>query len=153
MFSRILALFGGEAEFETKLPEADARNALGALMVRAAKVDHAYLFEEVERIDAVLGKLYNLNPVEAAKMRAGCEKLEEEMPATDELVAILHDAISLADREAAVSTLWSVVFADGIEHKEEDELLLAIVAALGVSPEVSKQLHDIEKAKLPKKRD
>ena len=153
MFSRIFALFSGDANFETQLPEADARNALGALMVRAAKADHAYLFEEVEQIDAVLGKLYNLNPVEAAKMRAGCELLEDEMPATDELAGILHDAISQADREAAVSALWSVVFADGVEHKEEDELLHAVEAALGVSPEISKQLHDIEKAKLPKKRD
>lgn len=152
MFSRILSLFGGDSKFKTELPEADARNALGALMVRAAKADHAYLFEEVEQIDAVLGKLYNLNPVEAAKMRAGCEMLEEEMPKTEELAGILHDAISQVDREAAVSALWSVVFADGVEHEEEDQLLHAVEAAFGVSPEVRKQLHDIEMAKLPKNR-
>tara|TARA_R110002167_G_scaffold365310_1_gene589560 strand:+ start:43928 stop:44389 length:462 start_codon:yes stop_codon:yes gene_type:complete len=153
MFSRILALFSGDNAFKTELPPADARNALGALMVRAAKADHAYLFEEVEQIDAVLGKLYGLNPVQAAKMRAGCELLEEEMPVTEQLAGILHDAISIADREAAVSALWSVVFADGVEREEEDELLHAVEAALGVSPDVSKRLHDAEMAKLPKKRD
>jgi uncharacterized tellurite resistance protein B-like protein len=152
MFSRILALFHIDNDFKTPLPEADARTALGALMVRAAKADHAYLFEEVEQIDAVLSKLYGLNPVQAAKMRAGCEKLEEEMPVTAELAGILHDAISQEDREAAVAALWSVVFADGIEREEEDELLHAIEAALGVSPEKSQELHDIEMAKLPKKR-
>lgn len=152
MFSRILALFHPDSKFVTPLPEADARNALGALMVRAAKADHAYLFEEVEKIDAVLGRLYKLNPVEAAKMRAGCEKLEEEMPANDALAQILHDAIGMAEREAAVSALWSVVFADGVEHKEEDEFLHAIEAVLGVSPEVSQRLHDIEMAKLPPNR-
>lgn len=152
MFSRILALFHSDNDFVTPLPAADARTALGALMVRAAKADHAYLFEEVEQIDTVLGKLYGLNPVEAAKMRAGCEKLEEEMPANEDLAGILHDAISQEDREAAVAALWSVVFADGVEHQEEDDFLHAIEAALGVSPEVSQKLHDIEKAKRPKRR-
>lgn len=152
MFARILSIFQGGTAFVTPLPEADARTALGALMVRAAKADHAYLFEEVEQIDAVLSKLYELNPVEAAKMRAGCEKLEEEMPATEELASILHDAIRQEDREGAVAALWSVVFADGIERKEEDDFLHAIEAALGVSPEVSQRLHDEEMAKLPQKR-
>lgn len=152
MFSRILALFHVDNKFTTPLPAADARTALGALMVRAAKSDHAYLFEEVEQIDLVLGKLYSLNPIEAAKMRAGCEKLEEEMPATEELAGILHDAIGQEEREAAVAALWSVVFADGVEQQEEDDFLHAIEAALGVSPEVSQKLHDIEKAKLPKNR-
>jgi uncharacterized tellurite resistance protein B-like protein len=70
MFDRILSLLTGVSEFQTELPAADARTALGALMVRAAKADKAYLFEEVEQIDAVLAKLYGLNPVQAAKMRA-----------------------------------------------------------------------------------
>ena len=149
MFDRILSLFTGPQDFATPLPVADAQNALGALMVRAAKADRAYLFEEVEQIDAVLAKLYDLNPVEAAMMRAGCEKLEEEMPRTEDLAGILHSAISKDDREAAVAALWSVVFADGVEHEEEDELLHAVEAALGVDKATSKRLHDQEMAKRP----
>ena len=149
MFERILSLFTGSDEFHTELPEADAQHALGALMVRAAKADRAYLFEEVEQIDAVLAKLYDLNPVEAAKMRAGCERLEEEMPATEDLAGILHNAISASDREAAVAALWSIVFADGVEHEEEDELLHAVEAVLGVDKATSKRLHDAEMAKRP----
>jgi len=152
MFERILSLFTGSSDFHTELPAADVRTALGALMVRAAKADKAYLFEEVEQIDAVLGKLYDLNPVQAAKMRAQCEMLEEEMPDTEDLAGILHDAISKDDREAAVSALWSVVFADGVEHEEEDELLHAVEAALGVTPADAKRLHDTEMAKRPVKR-
>lgn len=152
MFERILSLFSGSEDFATPLPVADAQNALGALMVRAAKADKAYLFEEVEQIDAVLAKLYDLNPVEAAMMRAGCEKLEEEMPATEDLTGILHKAISQEDREAAVAALWSVVFADGVEHEEEDQLLHEVEAALGVDKATSKRLHDQEMAKRPVKR-
>ena len=152
MFERILSLFSSKTGFQTELPTAEARNALGALMVRAAKADNAYLFEEVEQIDAVLSKLYTLNAVQAAKMRAQCELLEEAMPVTADLAGILHDAISMEDREAAVAALWSVVFADGFEHEEEDELLHAVEEALGVLPAAAKRLHDDEMAKRPVKR-
>jgi uncharacterized tellurite resistance protein B-like protein len=74
------------------------------------------------------------------------------MPVTEDLAGILHDAINMEDREAAVTALWSVVFADGVEHEEEDELLHAVEAALGVSPADAKRLHDAEMAKRPVQR-
>lgn len=141
MFDRILSIFHKEAPV-TKLPEADAQHAMGALLVRAAKIDKAYLFEEIEQIDDVLAHQYNLNPVEAAKLRAECEKLEEAMPDTTALSTILHDAIGLEEREATVAALWAVVFADGVEAEAEDRLLHQVEEILGVSPEVSKRLHD-----------
>lgn len=141
MFDRILSLFQPQASV-TQLPEADAKHAMGALLVRAAKADKAYLFEEIEHIDDLLAHRYGLNPVEAAKLRAECEKLEEAMPDTAALAAVLHDAISYSEREATVAALWQVVFADGHEVEAEDILLHQIEALLGVSPETSKQLHD-----------
>lgn len=141
MFERILSLFS-PAPHVTELPPEDARHALGALLVRTAKADHAYLFEEVETIDRLLAEIYELNPVEAAMMRAACEKLEHEMPPTEELAQILHDAIPMEERVRAVSAMWRVVFADGVEEEEEDNILHAVEATLGVSPEISKQLHD-----------
>ncbi len=145
MFERILSLFSTTPHV-TELPPEDARHALGALLVRTAKADHAYLFEEVEEIDHVLADVYDLNPVEAAMMRAACEKLEHEMPTTEDLANILHDAISQQERENVVGALWRVVFADGIEEEEEDAILHQVEQALGVSPEVSKQLHDAAQA-------
>ena len=141
MFDRILSIFHKEVAV-TKLPEADVQHAMGALLVRAAKIDKAYLFEEIEQIDDVLSHQFDLNPVQAAKLRAECEKLEEAMPDTAELSTILHDAISLEEREATVAALWTVVFADGVEAESEDQLLHQVEEILGVSPEVSKRLHD-----------
>ena len=142
MFERLLALFDGTGDYKTPLPPADAKHALGALLVRAAKADSAYLFSEVAQIDAVLSHLYDLDPLAAAKMRASCEKLEQAMPRTEVLAGILHEAIDIADREAAVGALWRVVFADGVEHENEDALLQEIEAVLGVNSDVSKALHD-----------
>ena len=147
MLDRLIAFFQNPSDYETPLPEADARHALGALMVRAAKADNTYLFEEVEQIDRVLAERNGLNPVDAAKMRAACEKLEGEMPETADLATILRTAISETEKEAMVAALWTVVFADGVEHEEEDELLHQIESVLGVSPAVAKRLHDEAAAK------
>lgn len=141
MIERILSLFSKPAPL-TALPPEDARHALGALLVRTAKADHAYLFEEVEEIDHLLADLYGLNPVAAAQMRAACEKLEHEMPKTEDLARILHDAIPMEERINVVAALWKVVFADGIEAEAEDQILHAVEQTLGVSPEISKKLHD-----------
>ena len=145
MFDRILSLFQPQARV-TKLPPADAQHAMGALLVRAAKIDKAYLFQEIEHIDDLLAHRYRLNPVQAAKLRAECEKLEQAMPDTAALAAVLHNAISYEEREATVAALWEVVFADGHEVEAEDELLHQLEDLLGVSPEKSRELHDIAMA-------
>ena len=142
MFQRILSLFHSNAHV-TPLPEADAKHALGALLVRAAKIDKAYMFEEIEHIDDLLAHRFSLNPVQAAKLRAECEVLESAMPDTAALATVLHDAIDMEEREATVLALWEVVFADGVEVAAEDDLLHQLEALLGVSPERSRELHDL----------
>ena len=102
----------------------------------------------MQQIDKVLAERYDLNPVDVAKMRAACERLEAQMPETTELADILKTAISEGEKEATVAALWKVVFADGVEHENEDELLHQVEAVLGVSPAVAKRLHD--QAALPK---
>lgn len=142
MFENLLTFFGNPGSYKTPLPEADAKHAIGALLVRAAKADQAYLFEEVEQIDKVLAERNGLNIVEAAKMRAACEKLEETMPNTAQLMGVIKDAISAAEKEATVRALWSVILADGVEHEDEDELMHEIERLLGLTPGIAKRLHD-----------
>lgn len=141
MLETLLSFLGKPAGYQTPLPEADARHAMGALMVRAAKADNTILFEEIKVIDQVLAQRYELSPVEAAKMRAACEKLESQMPDTSEMTVILKDAISSEEKEATLSALWAVVYADGVNHAEEDTLLHQIEEVLGVSPERAKALQ------------
>lgn len=142
MFERLTRFFQNPSEYETPLPPVDAAHVIGALMVHAAKADRAYLFEEVETIDRVLARRHGLNGLEAAKMRASCEKLEEEMPDTEELAHVLKAAVGTEEAEAALRALWAVVFADGLEQGEEDDVLHRVEAVLGVTPERAKELHD-----------
>ena len=134
MIDRILALFDVSVP-TTRLPPADAKYALGALMVRTALADHSYLFNEVKEIDRVLAKMHGLGPIDAAKMRAQCEKLEHELPKTADLAAIFGGATSMDDREQAVAALWDVVYADGNRHVKELSIVSEIAELLGVSEE------------------
>ena len=132
MFERLLAFFEAEPS-QTELPPADAKFALGALMVRTALADNAYLFKEVAEIDRVLAKMHGLGPVDAAKMRAQCEKLEHDLPETAELASILRRATSEEDREKSIAALWDVVYADGNRHVKELSIVTEIAEHLGVS--------------------
>ena len=58
------------------LPDADARVALGALMVRLARTDGSYDQDEIAQIDAVLMQRYGLSTDDAAALRAQCEVAE-----------------------------------------------------------------------------
>lgn len=141
MFKELLARFTHPDPPTTPLPPADARHALGALLVRVAKADKAYLFQEIEQIDHLLSDLYDLNPLEAAKMRAACEKLEDQMPATEELGHIIRDGVDPEDINALVAALWKVVEADGQRHESELQVVALATEAFGMSPEQADALR------------
>ncbi|MEO0484627.1 MAG: TerB family tellurite resistance protein [Pseudomonadota bacterium] len=131
MFERLLDLFQSEP-YETPVPVADAEHAFGALMVRVAKADKAYLYQELERIDYILAQRNGLSAVDAAKFRASCEKLETVMPSTDELSEILVREVPEIDREKMFIALWEVLWADGLNHRSEEDVIAQVAAVLGV---------------------
>lgn len=141
MFERILSLFAPVSSYRTPLPEADMQHVLGALLVKVAHADRAYLFQEVERIDRILAHRFDLNPLEAAKMRARCERLLDEMPDTADLLHILHDATDKAERETSLRALWQVVYADGQRHQAEDQVVTLAQKLLGIDPETCARLR------------
>ncbi len=117
MLGKLLKSF--RAAQDKPLPQPDAQLALGALMVRVAKSDHSYLFSEIQKIDRLLARLYGLNPVAAAKMRATSEKLDARAPHTDSFAALIRDGLDHDHRLAALEILCEVVLADGTPHDEE----------------------------------
>lgn len=141
MFDRVLALLRAPAADFTPMPEADARHALGALLVRVAKADGAYLFQEIEEIDHLLADLYDLNAIEAAKMRAECEKLEGAMPDTAALAHILSCSVTSSERDDLVRALWKVADADGQRHNTEQKVVAIATETFGMSPESAAALR------------
>lgn len=119
------------------LPDADARIALAALLVRVAKSDGDYAATEIARIDRVLAARYGLNAVEAARLRATAEALEHEAPDTVRFTRAIKDAIPHDDRLAVIEALWEVVLADGEREEHEMALLRLVAPMLGITDQDS----------------
>lgn len=132
MFER---LFNRNKPAPTAPPQPNAQLALGALLVRVAFADHQYRAAEVGQIDRILAETFNLKPLDAAKLRATCETLERQAPGTPEFARILRDEVSYADRKALADAMWSVALADGDRDNTEENLLVEIENALGLSSE------------------
>ncbi|MFW8593434.1 TerB family tellurite resistance protein [Cribrihabitans neustonicus] len=115
------------------LPDPDAELALGALLVRVAQSDRDYQLEEISLIDRILARLYQHNAIEAAKVRATCEKLHAAAPETDTFGRLIRETTGLEERLAALDALWEVVLADGEEHAGEVTILEDARKAMGLS--------------------
>lgn len=139
MFTRILQAFS--AKTPEPLPEPDARLALGALMVRVAKSDHVYRVEEISQIDRLLATFNDLNPVEAAQLRATCERLESHAPDTASFAALIRDTVDKQHRLAALEAMWRVVLADGVRQPEQLVVVDDVRKALGLSHDLSNAIR------------
>ncbi|MFP7673573.1 TerB family tellurite resistance protein [Marivita sp. S0852] len=115
------------------LPDADARLALTALLVRVARTDGDYDDSEKNRIDRIAASRYGLSPFEASKLRGEAEGLEAEAPDTVRFTSAIKDAVAYEDRIGVIEALWAVVLADGVREAEEDALLRLVSKLLGIN--------------------
>lgn len=115
------------------LPDPDAELALGALLVRVAQADRDYQLEEISLIDRILARLYKHNAIEAAKVRATCEKLHAAAPETDTFGKLIRETTGLEERLAALDALWEVVLADGQQKEGEMKIVEDARKAMGLS--------------------
>ena len=125
-----------------KLPDPDAELALGALLVRVAQADRDYKLEEISLIDRILARLYQHNAIEAAKVRATCEKLHAAAPETDTFGKLIRETTDLQERLAALDALWEVVLADGNSDEGEVKIVEEARIAMGLSFNDSKAARE-----------
>ncbi|WP_319826324.1 TerB family tellurite resistance protein [Thalassovita sp.] len=131
MFAHLIRSLKGHKPKD--LPQPDEKLALGALLVRVAKSDKDYNVMEIKRIDRIITRMYGLNAVAAAKMRATCELLEQNAPHMDVFSEMIREGVDFDIRFAALEAMWQVVLADGAERPEEIEVIIRAKDALGLS--------------------
>jgi uncharacterized tellurite resistance protein B-like protein len=112
------------------LPIPTAELSLGALLVRMAKADNNYHVTEIGVVDRVLAAQFNLSPVDSAKMRADCERLEKAAPDTAQFVDLINANVPAPQRRALLKALADVARADGIDRPEEEALIKVLAAGL-----------------------
>jgi uncharacterized tellurite resistance protein B-like protein len=119
------------------LPDADARLALAALLVRIARADADYAVEEVHRIDRILMSRYGLAPHAVIALRKEAEVLESEAPDTVRFTRAIKDAVPYEERTLVIEALWQVALADGGRDGAEDALVRMVSSMLGISDQDS----------------
>ncbi len=115
------------------LPEADARLALVALLVRLARADGVYDRAEKARIEAIAKARYGLEASGARALREAAERLEAEAPDTVRFTRAIKDAVPHPERIAVIEALWEVALADGARDAGEDALIRLASSLLGIS--------------------
>lgn len=115
------------------LVDADARLALGALLVRVAKIDGHYHAEEAAVIDKLLARRYKLGPFEVTSLRREAEEMEAAAPDTVRFTRAIKDAVPYDDRLSVLEALWAVVLADGVRDSHENSMLRLVANLLGIN--------------------
>lgn len=115
------------------LPDADARLALTALLVRVARTDNDYAVSEAQMIEGIAAHRYGLDDRSAKDLREQAEALEAEAPDTVRFTRAIKDAVPYEERLGVVEALWKVVLADGQRTDEEDALLRLVANLLGIT--------------------
>lgn len=123
------------------LPELDGRHAMAGLLVRTARTDGRYAVEEIRRIDRILAATYDLNPVQAARLRAESEKLERQAPEDGRFAAAVRERLDDEHREAVLVAMWRVALSDGAEQASEQAYLARAAERLGLDGEAAKRAH------------
>ncbi len=116
-------------------PELDRHAAMVALLVRLARADSDYAFEEIAEIDRIATRTWQLSPVDAMKLRARAEAIDAEAPDTRTLIEAVQAETPYAERVALLDALRDVSMADSTLHENERHFLEEITAAFGITPE------------------
>lgn len=119
----------------SRMPDADARLALGALLVRLARADGHYDPVEKKQIEAVLCQRYGL--ADASSLREDCEALEAEAPDTVRFTRAIKDSVAYEDRLGVIAAMWEIVLADGQRDALEDSIMRMVAPMLGVEDQDS----------------
>lgn len=129
MFNRILTFLSGPP-VARPLPAMDAAHLLGALMVRIAGADERMKLSELQVIDRLFARRFELNAIEAARMRADCERLEAVLPATESLGPMLVATIPPEQRFSLREALREVAEADGSLDPRESAMIEQVAQLL-----------------------
>jgi uncharacterized tellurite resistance protein B-like protein len=125
-------LLGASAPGE--LADDDARAAIAAVLVMAARADGVYGPEERNVVDQVLMRRYGCSAAAAEALRREGEEAEAQSIDIYQFTRAIRAAIAHEERIAIIEALWAVVLADGSRDPHEDALMRQLTDRLGLSP-------------------
>lgn len=131
MIGKLLGL-AGRREQDVELSRHELHLAVAALLVEAAMMDGTFDTTERATIERLVVERLSLEPEEAKELIADAE---ERVRDSVEMWGFAHrvkDAFSYEDRIGMMEMLWQVVYADGVLHDYEANLMRRIAGLIYV---------------------
>ena len=107
--------------------------AEAALMYHVIAVDGIIRPEEKQRMVEVLARKFALSELETADLALSARDAEHEAIDLYKFTSQLMNNLTEEERINIIEDLWEMVFADGIVHDLEDNVVWRIAELLGVS--------------------
>ena len=107
--------------------------AQAALMYHVIAVDGIVTDDERKRLTDLLIKQFEMEGDEARRLLEQAQKADDEAIDLYGFTSILKRTLDEEQRIAIVKNLWEMVFADGIVHELEDNVVWRIAELLAVS--------------------
>lgn len=129
---QFLERFSGQHS-DSAFAEDDHRLAAAALLVHVSAVDGVVSGSERDKIRALLMERFGLEIAETDELIA--EARDRELEAVDlyGFTSVLKRHLDEEGREKVIGMMWDLVYADGIVHEFEDNLVWRVAELLGVS--------------------
>jgi uncharacterized tellurite resistance protein B-like protein len=136
MLADLLRRISGQPD-ANRLPPADERLAVAALLVIAAHADHTYAEAERTQIERVLAARYGLDAAAAAQLRAEGEAAEAAAMDLYKFTSLIKRVIPYEERASVLEALWRVILSDGQREAHEETLMRRVTDLLGLDPRES----------------
>ena len=113
--------------------EAERRLAIAALLVRTATIDDDFDSSERAKLQALFEQHFGLSPTQAENLLT--QALARESTAVDlfGFTKVITKTSDEEARRAIVGLMWDVVYADGVVHEYEANLVWRAAELIGVS--------------------
>ncbi|WP_306258320.1 TerB family tellurite resistance protein [Pararhizobium sp. IMCC21322] len=120
-------------EDEPHFAETDPRLAAAALLVHTISIDGVITEEEKSQLHAVLQTKYELTLEQADELIEDASAADKEAVDLYGFTSVLKRNLSEEERLDILAMIWDMVYADGVVHEFEDNLVWRIAELLGVS--------------------
>jgi uncharacterized tellurite resistance protein B-like protein len=135
MFDRFLSFLQGLPAADggsDRLSTEDPRVAATALMVHVIDADGERTESEKTRLNELLENTYNVEGANLSALLAAAEKAEREAIDLYAFTSVLKRNLDEESRLNLVEILWEMVFADGVLHELEDNVVWRVAELIGV---------------------
>jgi len=115
----------------------DLALAAAVLLLEAASMDDTIDKAETDKVEALLGRHFNLDAAGARAVMDTAAKRRAESTQLLRFTRRIKDGMDEAEREQLIEWLWDVVYADGREHEMEANLMRRIAGLIYVDDGIS----------------